>query len=276
MTLQELYMNTNKFKFGKRQKSLLVVNDFELPNWSKDDPRRFTLVIKRIFESKNVNTKLNNWIDLIFGIAQSGPEAIKFCNTYRSACYELGSEEIEELKQNGQLLGNLIEKQEMGYNPKQIFKKLHKKKENINEYLEYENTFFDTNLKLRKIQFIKINNNEYDKEKNKILFNSINDILIDIDNDYIKNTNVKNNYQGGIASLKSIMKAVNDKELADKIAFIQNATGGVLGPFDSFLLFMLLFISFTNLLFSLFSFSFPNSLIMYLFIFCLIKLNFFK
>lgn len=29
---------------------------------------------------------------------------------------------------------------------------------------------------------------------------------------------------------------VNDKELADKIAFIQNATGGVLGPFDSFLL----------------------------------------
>ena len=211
MTLQELYMNTNKFKFGKRQNSLLVVNDFELPNWSKDDPRRFSLVIKRIFESKNVNIKLNNWIDLIFGIAQSGPEAIKYCNTYRRACYELSSEEIEELKQNGTLLGILIEKQEMGYNPKQIFKKLHKKKENINEYLEYENTFFDTYLKLRKIQLIKINNNEYDKEKNKILFNSINDILIDIDNDYIKNTNINNNYQGGIASLKSIMKAVNDK-----------------------------------------------------------------
>ena len=29
---------------------------------------------------------------------------------------------------------------------------------------------------------------------------------------------------------------MNSKELAEKIAFIQNSTGGVLGPFDSFLL----------------------------------------
>ena len=32
------------------------------------------------------------------------------------------------------------------------------------------------------------------------------------------------------------LAVVNDKALAEKIAFIQNATGGVLGPFDSFLL----------------------------------------
>ena len=211
LTLPELYINNNKFNFGKTQKKQKLVNDFELPNWCKDDPRKFTLVIKRIFESKNVNLKLNKWIDLIFGVAQSGPEAIKFLNTYRKACYEISLEEIEELKKNNELFGILIEKQELGYNAKQLFKKSHKKKDIPIEYKEYENSFFDTNLKLRKIKFKKINNNDYNKEKKNILFNSINDFLIDIDNnDYINNININNNFQGGISSLKSVFSAFNE------------------------------------------------------------------
>lgn len=43
-------------------------------------------------------------------------------------------------------------------------------------------------------------------------------------------------YLGGHSDLVAGLVVVNTKELADKIAFIQNATGGVLGPFDSFLL----------------------------------------
>ena len=43
-------------------------------------------------------------------------------------------------------------------------------------------------------------------------------------------------YLGGHSDLVAGLVVVNAKELADKIAFIQNATGGVLGPFDSFLL----------------------------------------
>ena len=210
ITLPELYVNTNKFNFGKAQNDTTSVNDFGLPNWSKNDPRKFILVMKKIFESKNVNIKLNKWIDLIFGVAQSGPEAVKCLNTYRKACYELSFDEIEDLRENGGLLSNLIEKQELGYNAKQIFKKFHKKKENINEFREYENIFFDTNLKLRKIQFEKINNIEYNKEKEKITFKSINDFVIDIDNDYINDLNIKNDNQGGIASLKSIIKALNE------------------------------------------------------------------
>lgn len=43
-------------------------------------------------------------------------------------------------------------------------------------------------------------------------------------------------YLGGHSDLVAGLAVVNDKVLAEKIAFIQNATGGVLGPFDSFLL----------------------------------------
>lgn len=43
-------------------------------------------------------------------------------------------------------------------------------------------------------------------------------------------------YLGGHSDLVAGLVVVNDPELAERIGFIQNATGGVLGPFDSFLL----------------------------------------
>jgi len=43
-------------------------------------------------------------------------------------------------------------------------------------------------------------------------------------------------YLGGHSDVVAGLAIVHDKELADRLAFIQNATGGVLGPFDSFLL----------------------------------------
>ena len=43
-------------------------------------------------------------------------------------------------------------------------------------------------------------------------------------------------YLGGHSDVVSGLVVVNDEKLAERLAFIQNSTGGVLGPFDSFLL----------------------------------------
>ncbi len=43
-------------------------------------------------------------------------------------------------------------------------------------------------------------------------------------------------YLGGHSDVVAGLVAVNDDRLAQRLAFIQNSTGGVLGPFDSFLL----------------------------------------
>lgn len=43
-------------------------------------------------------------------------------------------------------------------------------------------------------------------------------------------------YLGGHSDLVAGLVVVNNKELAERLAFIQNSTGGVLQPFDSFLL----------------------------------------
>ena len=43
-------------------------------------------------------------------------------------------------------------------------------------------------------------------------------------------------YLGGHSDVVAGLTVVNDEKLAERIGFIQNSTGGVLGPFDSFLL----------------------------------------
>ena len=43
-------------------------------------------------------------------------------------------------------------------------------------------------------------------------------------------------YLGGHSDLIAGLAVVNSKELAEKLHFVQNSTGGILNPFDSFLL----------------------------------------
>jgi hypothetical protein len=149
-TLPELYINTNHFNFGKftQKDDYVLVDDFILPEWSEDDPRKFTLIFKKILESAKISQNLNYWIDLIFGYKMNGIEAIKSYNTFRKACYELTTEDIKTMNQNGELLTVLLEKQELGYMGKQLFKKAHKKKEIILDEYQDNIIFFDTYIKL--------------------------------------------------------------------------------------------------------------------------------
>ena len=225
-TLPELYLNTNSYLFGKSNRSLNgekiseFVNDFILPNWADDDQRKFTLYLKRLLESKNVSQKLHSWIDLIFGYKMIGDDAVKCYNTYRKACYESSKEEIEKAYSDGMLLSVLIEKYEMGYLGKQLFKKQHKKKEVTNEgFKENENNLFD---KVSEMKHLKLNKLNIDSKSDKKML-KINDIIIKTQNEYINSSlNRKNHYfQGGISSLKSIMNVLNNESYSqyNKINF---------------------------------------------------------
>ena len=210
MTLPELYMNTNKFNFGFKQENKTLVNDFEFPNWTKKDPRKFILVIKKLLESEKISENLHLWIDLVFGVKQSGEDAIEYCNTYRKACYPFTKEELEKIDKC-LLTETLIEKEEMGYMSKKIFTKLHKQKDNFyDEYKENANIFFDDNSKLRNMNFHKIMMNN-----NLIKLNKVYDLII------LNNLNDNAYFQGGIASLRSLMIAFN-KETNDDFEIIEN------------------------------------------------------
>ena len=211
-TLPELYLNTNNFLFGNYSKMINgqikpePVSDFFLPDWADDDQRKFTLYLKRLLESKRVSQNLHSWIDLIFGYKMLGIESINCYNTYRKACYEPTREEIETAFSEGMLYPLLVEKEEMGYLGKQLFKKQHRKKEVTPEY---ENKLCDKIQEIKNLKFIKLN---IDSDTNEEIV-KINDIVITTQNEYIINSLIKKSYyiQGGISSLKSIMNVLNNE-----------------------------------------------------------------
>ena len=209
--LPELYININNYAFGSIKNIInnesveQKLDDFILPKWADDDPRKFTLYFHILLESKIVSQNLHSWIDLIFGYKMFGIEAIKCYNTYRKACYELSSNEVEQAYSEGMLYSILLEKQEMGYLGKQLFKKPHKKKEiTYDNFKENEKIFMIKNLSLNKLNI----NSKHTNEINKI-----NDIIIETNNEYIKNTinNKKIYFQGSISSLNSVMNVLNNE-----------------------------------------------------------------
>ena len=215
-TLPELYINTNNYLIGKFHKLINgeyveeYVNDFILPKWAMNDQRKLILYFKKLFESKNISQNLHSWIDLIFGYKMQGLDAIKVYNTYRKACYEYTREEIESEYSEGILSSTLIEKLEMGYMAKQLFKKQHKKKEIVTEgFKEYEYKLVEKLTEINNFKFNKINLESNDDDK----LIKINDIIIKSQNDYIKFSLNKKQYyhQGGISSLKSVMNALNNE-----------------------------------------------------------------
>ena len=200
--LPELYIKINQFFDNDIIKE--PINDFDLPYWSKNDPRKFTLILLKMLENKKISQNLHLWIDLIFGNKQRGQNAFKALNVFRNACYELSKQQIEKLDKQNELEGILFEKEELGLVGNQLFTKPHKQKEILNEFNEFTNTFFDSNLKLRGLKLIKIKNEKFNKKK--IPFRNIENIIFDTNSQlYIENIN--NYHQGGISSLRSLMNS---------------------------------------------------------------------
>ena len=174
-----------------------IMSDFQLPSWSKDDPRKFSLILRKLLENEKVSEKLNHWIDLIFGYQQKGSYAEKALNTYRNCVYYPSKAELEEMESCEELESYFFEKEELGCISKQLFKSKHKSKENISENNKFKNVFFNTKEKLNQLTFQKIK--EESKLKKKLYFEKYNDIIFQ---EHLKS---KSYYQGGISSLSSFM-----------------------------------------------------------------------
>ncbi|KAA0722346.1 Lipopolysaccharide-responsive and beige-like anchor protein [Triplophysa tibetana] len=64
-----------------------VVSDVELPPWAKS-PEEFVRYNRLALESEFVSCQLHQWIDLIFGYKQQGPEAVRALNVFYYLTYE--------------------------------------------------------------------------------------------------------------------------------------------------------------------------------------------
>ncbi|XP_055840736.1 neurobeachin isoform X9 [Episyrphus balteatus] len=92
--LPEMFYNSSGYRLGHREDGALV-SDVELPPWSKT-PEEFVRINRMALESEFVSCQLHQWIDLIFGYKQRGPEAVRATNVFYYLTYE-GSVELDAI-----------------------------------------------------------------------------------------------------------------------------------------------------------------------------------
>ncbi|XP_023813445.2 lipopolysaccharide-responsive and beige-like anchor protein isoform X2 [Oryzias latipes] len=84
--LPEMFVNSNNYNLGVMEDGT-VVSNVVLPPWAKS-PEEFVRINRLALESEFVSCQLHQWIDLIFGYKQQGPEATRALNVYYYVTYE--------------------------------------------------------------------------------------------------------------------------------------------------------------------------------------------
>ncbi|XP_054730540.1 neurobeachin isoform X2 [Anastrepha obliqua] len=120
--LPEMFYNSSSYRLGHREDGTLV-NDVELPPWSKS-PEEFVRINRMALESEFVSCQLHQWIDLIFGYKQRGPEAIRATNVFYYLTYE-GSVDLDAI--NDPVMREAVENQirNFGQTPSQLLMEPH-------------------------------------------------------------------------------------------------------------------------------------------------------
>jgi Beige/BEACH domain/WD domain, G-beta repeat len=93
--LPELFLNTNQFPLGRTQTGK-VLGDVSLPPWAKGSAFEFVRINRLALESDYVSDNLHEWVDLIFGYKQRGPQALSSHNLFHHLSYE-GSVDLSKI-----------------------------------------------------------------------------------------------------------------------------------------------------------------------------------
>ncbi|XP_043498215.1 neurobeachin isoform X10 [Polistes fuscatus] len=120
--LPEMLVNSNRYRLG-RQEDGSAVGDVELPPWASS-PEEFIRINRMALESEFVSCQLHQWIDLIFGYKQKGPEAVRATNVFYYLTYE-GSVDLEAI--TDPMMKEAIENQirNFGQTPSQLLMEPH-------------------------------------------------------------------------------------------------------------------------------------------------------
>ncbi|XP_073779910.1 neurobeachin isoform X9 [Danio rerio] len=116
--LPEMFVNSNGYCLGDRDDGVPVC-DVELPAWAKK-PEDFVRINRMALESEFVSCQLHQWIDLIFGYKQRGPEAARALNVFHHLTYE-GSVNLDSLASDPPLReATEAQIQSVGQSPSQL------------------------------------------------------------------------------------------------------------------------------------------------------------
>jgi Beige/BEACH domain len=115
--------NSNNFKLGTSQDGD-VLDDVVLPPWAKGSPEKFIEVMRMALESDICSVMLPDWIDLIFGRKQQGPEAIAAHNVFFYLTY-YGTVDVAAIEDEGLRQATELQIAHFGQCPMQLFVRPH-------------------------------------------------------------------------------------------------------------------------------------------------------
>ena len=123
----EILLNNNDFNLGEikdnndpKEEAMKLLQEVEMPKWSKKDPYLFIKKHREFLESIDVNETINKWFNLIFGSKQKGQEANKIHNVFNIYSYENYESTYDKLPQDEKDIACRM--LEFGVTPNQIFK----------------------------------------------------------------------------------------------------------------------------------------------------------
>jgi hypothetical protein len=118
--------NVNNFKLGTSQDGE-VLGDVALPPWAEKSPEKFVEVMRAALESDICSQSLPDWIDLIFGRKQQGPEAIKANNVFFYLTY-YGTVDVASIEDEALRVATELQIAHFGQCPMQLFRRPHVRK----------------------------------------------------------------------------------------------------------------------------------------------------
>ncbi|XP_078407580.1 neurobeachin-like protein 1 isoform X1 [Cetorhinus maximus] len=130
----EFLENQNQLDLGRLQISKERVNDVILPRWATS-PEDFIYKHRKALESDFVSAHLHEWIDLIFGYKQRGPDAAEALNVFYYCTYEgaVDLDAIADEKERKALEGMISN---FGQTPCQLLKEPHPSRLSADEALK--------------------------------------------------------------------------------------------------------------------------------------------
>ena len=130
----EMFLNMNELNLGEisdGKGSTKLVGGVKMPIWANYNEYIFVGKHRELLESSEINEKINEWFNIIFGSKQKGKEAKKIGNLFISQTYE----DFDEIYNKGSKSEKTYQCRmvEFGVTPNQLFKYDTYKRQNIND-----------------------------------------------------------------------------------------------------------------------------------------------
>ncbi|KAJ3244795.1 Neurobeachin-like protein 1 [Chytriomyces hyalinus] len=129
--MPEFLINENGFDLGVKQTGARV-NDVILPPWA-DSPEEFVRIHRMALEGDYVSAHLHEWIDLIWGYKQTGPESVTAHNVFHYLTYE-GAVNIDHIQDPMERASIEAQINNFGQTPMQLFKLPHPSRLNKQDF----------------------------------------------------------------------------------------------------------------------------------------------